>query len=496
LTDARGLVRFDHLPDRTVLIHAFLAGVGEAVTGVVIGSDDAGVQLVLRGIGEPSPIPNNDFSLGLLGWEVGESPVALVPHEELIQGQVDNDLRLMTDFEGPVSVSRTFVSKPGVRTARVRYRFITSEIPGGYCGSIYNDYYSVSIRALAGAATSDSASMNSLGCAAFDAQGKTAWKELTLPVAEQGDVVQVDVSVANVGDGAFDSSVVLDFVAEQTLNIETVSLRDIDNEPLQFLSASPHPYLGGLTPVHGSIRIIGAEDDALADLTLELLEGSQVVATGLLAPGAMATLLAPFGSDGAVEMTSPARLFEVPASQFPLVCRPESSLQLRIRATSAGGESVTRELGTKPMLVLYDGNNRYGERDSAEGGDGWTRPSLLCMLSHFLSSGLLYNDMSNMHGGRFHPHSSHADGTHVDAWFSGYNERDAMTAAKLISLLNDPTFGGRIRRVLVTYPASETHPFRLVINKTILDDGRPASNVIRHAQKHERHFHLMLSTSN
>src|SRR5690606_30909341 len=44
--------------------------------------------------------------------------------------------------------------------------------------------------------------------------GSTAWREVTLETEPAGDVIQVDLAVANVGDGAFDSVVVVDFVEE------------------------------------------------------------------------------------------------------------------------------------------------------------------------------------------------------------------------------------------------------------------------------------------
>jgi hypothetical protein len=61
--------------------------------------------------------------------------------------------------------------------------------------------------------------MNGLGFAAFDADGKTAWRELSLPVDTAGDIIQIDATVANVADEFFDSQVVLDFIAEHKLEL-------------------------------------------------------------------------------------------------------------------------------------------------------------------------------------------------------------------------------------------------------------------------------------
>ncbi|HEX6199300.1 MAG TPA: hypothetical protein VF150_03470, partial [Thermoanaerobaculia bacterium] len=65
-----------------------------------------------------------------------------------------------------------------------------------------------------GGSVTEGNSMNGLGLAAFDAGGATGWFEAELPVSDEGDTVQVDVAVANVADGLFDSQVIVDFVEE------------------------------------------------------------------------------------------------------------------------------------------------------------------------------------------------------------------------------------------------------------------------------------------
>jgi hypothetical protein len=128
---------------------------------------------------------------------------------------VDNDLQLGTAGEGAQSISRTFQTDPDVSAVRLRYRFVTSEVPGGYFGSEFNDYFSVSLRSQkGGGAVSEANSMNGLGLGAFDAGGSTAWRDATLPVDIKGDVIQVDLEVANVADALLDSQVIVDFVEE------------------------------------------------------------------------------------------------------------------------------------------------------------------------------------------------------------------------------------------------------------------------------------------
>lgn len=138
----------------------------------------------------------------------------------LATGEGDNDLVLFTAGEGPQTISRTFRVEPGTVEVRVRYKFITSEVPGGYFGTKYNDYFNISLRTQGGGgAGSDSQTMNGLGLSAFSAGGATDWREFKLPVTQSGDVVQVDATVANVADGYLDSQLVLDVVAEPKVTL-------------------------------------------------------------------------------------------------------------------------------------------------------------------------------------------------------------------------------------------------------------------------------------
>jgi hypothetical protein len=133
---------------------------------------------------------------------------------------VDSDLQLGTAGEGPQTISRTFQTDPDVSAVRLRYRFVTSEVPGGFFGSEFNDYFSVSLRSQKGGdAVFEANSMNGLGLGAFDAGGATAWRDATLPVDVEGDVIQVDLEVANVADGLLDSQVIVDFVEEVRVRV-------------------------------------------------------------------------------------------------------------------------------------------------------------------------------------------------------------------------------------------------------------------------------------
>ncbi len=503
---------FANLPNRSYNIVAQASGNRFATQPTSVF--DGTAVLRLRGIGTPSTVDNNDFSQGLDGWDIGTAPVSLVPHIEdtsatfavTAQGDrtpeastragqslatpgfsaaaADVDLALTTSGEGQQSISRTFTVEPGVKSVTVRYRFITSEVPGGYFGSEFNDFYNVTARsAQSGGVAGDGNSMNGLGLAAFDAAGATGWREAELPVDGQGDTVRVDVAVANVADGLYDSQVVVDVVKKKKLTVSQVQLRDIEGtQNLSYLSASAHTYFGGQTRVHGTITVQGPQDESLTSLTLEVLQGG-VIATGTLATAVRPTLLTTFGTDEQNSVTSSQLLFEIPAAQLAAANQAANGqLTLRVRARSSSGETAEKDAGSVTKLVRFTGANRYGGRDEAHGGDDWAKPTVRSFIAN---AGLTWGDFSNMNGGAFAPHASHQTGNSADGWFSGYNNRDATTAATIIGHLN--THGTRIRTVYVTFAAGSA--FANAIANVTLADGRPATSVIRNHGGHTTHFH-------
>lgn len=221
-----GTVTFENLPPRTIIIDV-LSEDNDVGAGATLSSDGP-IFITIAGFDEPSTVDNNDFSFGLDGLESSSpSTTVIVEHTEEVgpmagspepedSSIIDNDLELTTDGEGSQQVVRTFMALPGTTGVRVRFRFITSEIPGGFFGSMFNDFFSVSIRSqIAGDSIVESASMNGLGFDAFDPiTGSTDWRETVLQLNAESDVIEVRVTVANVGDGLFDSSVIVDFIEE------------------------------------------------------------------------------------------------------------------------------------------------------------------------------------------------------------------------------------------------------------------------------------------
>jgi hypothetical protein len=222
-----GSASFPVVPNRTILVKARGEGNDLGFVGRV-GPGSATIRM--GGLNQPSAIKNLDFSQGTEGWLWSPfAQVSLIPHLEQIPGFSSNpipstkssasssnrDIRLMTRGQGEQSLTTTFSPDTQVAAVRVRYRFVTSEVPGGYFGSQFNDYFRVSVRSSTGGAAVEANTMNGLGLGAFDfASGSTNWREEVLHLDGATDVVQVDVAVANVGDGLYDSSVVVDLVEE------------------------------------------------------------------------------------------------------------------------------------------------------------------------------------------------------------------------------------------------------------------------------------------
>lgn len=341
--------------------------------------------------------------------------------------------------------------------------------------------------------------MNGLGLGAFDSSGSTAWREVELPVNVEGDTIQVYVIVANVGDGAFDSQVIVDKIEENKLAITALNLLDIDNSKLKYLSVGPVPqlYFGGNTRIHGTITIQGVEDDSLKSLELEVLQGGAVVAVAKLASGAETDLLQAFGEDEKIEIATAKLLFELPSAEASKVNgSTDGVVNLRAKAVATSGAETTSTYGFSPeILIRHTNNKRYGfeTRDKHRGGDDWVKPSVDKVVSHFP---IVVNDFSNMNGGSFKPdHKSHQTGNDVDGWFDGYNARNNATAATIIGHMNDETYGSRITKVFVTFQRVAEDKFWTAIKDVTLKDGRKAKDHIRAVGKHETHFHYRISSA-
>ncbi|EPS35489.1 hypothetical protein H072_11086 [Dactylellina haptotyla CBS 200.50] len=210
VTDAAGMVTFINMPSTTISLIARTDTNEIAVSGLAATS--ATITLTLLPFLPPSPIDNNDFSLGSDGWVASNTgSISVITHTENKKRALDNDLSISTNFQPNLQlISRSYTVKAGTKSVSIRYKFITAEIPGGYFGTQYNDYFSVTIRSDAGDFMDYSNSMNNLGLGAFDANGATDWFTLKLDIRTNAKTVQFDIGVSNVADSALQSQVVID----------------------------------------------------------------------------------------------------------------------------------------------------------------------------------------------------------------------------------------------------------------------------------------------
>lgn len=510
-TDHAGRYVLNNFPNRTVMVTATGPGNLSGTTTSVAGTEFP--DLVFWSFGSPVATPNNDFSRGTEGW-INRSgpPPTLVDHIEnpgpqsaapsptvfarlmgwslfptaQAQAVTKKDIQISTSGHGPVTTTYTVTPQADATTARIRYRFKTAEFPT-YFGSAYNDSYRITLTSQSGRKVVASGAMNQLGASAFDDSGSTAWKDLTLELAAAGEPVQVQVTVTNVKDGAMDSVVFIDQLLPSSISIAQARLFDIDNSALQYLSAADHPYFDAATRVHATLKLTGPAAARLSSLELHVLQDGVVKAKGRLATALTSKLYKPFGASG-IELSSAQLAFEIPAKELAAVnSTHDGPLQLKLVAGADDGSSAEKEMGQVPLLTRWTGNERYGGRDAHRGGDDWLKASTRDVCSSVSAS---WGDFSNMNAGSFAPdHRLHTSGVDADGWYSGYNARDAATAAKMIALLNSPGVGNKVEYVLVSHTPRTGNAFYDAYKDASLQDGRKVRDVIRNYGGHETHFH-------
>jgi len=318
--------------------------------------------------------------------------------------------------------------------------------------------------------------------------------------------VQIDLMVANVGDALYDSYLRVALVKEEEVAITGLRLGDIaETDPLysaryseletrlSYLSLSPHPYFSGNTLVYGDLQLEGPEDEVVDSVYLDIIQGGVVRGEAALHPVAASSLLGVFGPDGVLAIEDTSALFQFdPSNIGGIALDQDGTVSLRVRVVTGSDEEVTEEAGIAEVLVRpADGLQYYLERnlrESYRGGTDWVVPSVAPLIGD-MPEHYQWGQMSKMNGGPFGPHASHRNGKDVDAWFFGYNARDGATAENLIQLLNSNP-GQSVQLLGVTYEVSEDDELYMAIRDTVLDDGRPATDVIRPWAGHTGHFHI------
>ena len=207
-TDSSGMVTFTNLIETTIGLVARDAQNQIGVDG--IAATPLLVTMHLIPYNTPSNITNFGFANGTQGWS-GGTLVSVVDKRDNGIG-LDVSTNSQYDLQ---TVSATFKTFPFTETAYIRYMFQTDEVPGGYFGTQFNDYFVIIIRDDIGDYTTYENSMNGLGIGAFDSDGATQWYTLTLDVVNAKSV-QFDVGVSNVVDNLYQSQVIIDKVGDLT----------------------------------------------------------------------------------------------------------------------------------------------------------------------------------------------------------------------------------------------------------------------------------------
>ena len=278
---------------------------------------------------------------------------------------------------------------------------------------------------------------------------------------------------------------------EPTIEITDLELQDIDGVPLIGLSVDEHPYFGGVTPVHGVIRVDG--DGTLADVVLEVLENDVVIATAPLVEDARSVLLGPLDGEGGRAITESRLLFSFPSNAFVAIDKTRNgTLILRVRAIADDGHEAAYDYrdGAIWKLIRYRGENRYltGDQFPELGGNEWVQPAVNTIIAGW--QGVQIGDFSNLNGGPFPPHITHQRGLDIDVYFTGYENHDAYAAQTLLALIDNPTVLAHLDVIFVAYSQTDGDPFWEAIRNVTLSDGRPASQVFYPEPDHTGHFHV------
>ncbi|KAK4220956.1 hypothetical protein QBC38DRAFT_493060 [Podospora fimiseda] len=207
-TDSLGLVTFTNLASTTIGLFTQTVDNKIGISGVAATSSTVTIRLI------PFLPASNSTDIradnGIVGWTGGTTmdiPAA------------KRDLALVVGTNGLPNL-QTARAEPKVypftKSVYIKFKFQTDEVPGGYFGSRFNDYFVVTIRSNTGGSASLSRSMNELGLGAFDASGATDWFTLQLDTEEGVDWVNFNIGVSNVFDSAYDSQVIVEKVGDLT----------------------------------------------------------------------------------------------------------------------------------------------------------------------------------------------------------------------------------------------------------------------------------------
>lgn len=207
-TDSAGIITFTNLAPTTIGLFTQTLDNKIGVNGVAATAGMVTVRLIP--FLPASSTTDFNTSNGITGWTGGTTKDVLV---------AKRDLALVVGTNAAFDLQTAHAEPkvyPFTKSVFIKYKFQTAEVPGGYFGTQYNDYFIVSIRSNTGSSIAISRSMNELGLGAFDAGGATDWYTLTFGTEEKTEWVNFNIGVSNVADNILDSQVIVDKVGDLT----------------------------------------------------------------------------------------------------------------------------------------------------------------------------------------------------------------------------------------------------------------------------------------
>ncbi|CAG5181640.1 uncharacterized protein ALTATR162_LOCUS9785 [Alternaria atra] len=208
VTDPDGTALFKNVPSTTISLKAD-GSENKVAVGSLAGGLVATVNMKLLPLHHPiAGAGGFDVDNGTSGWTGGTTKTITKRDGRLVKR--DTGLVVSTNFSPDVQTAyQSFDLAEGATLVYLKYQFQTEEVPGGFFGTQFNDYFSIVIRADDESSTTVTHSMNELGLGAFDAAGSTKEFTTQMALADAAQYVEFMVAVSNVADELYQSQLVV-----------------------------------------------------------------------------------------------------------------------------------------------------------------------------------------------------------------------------------------------------------------------------------------------
>lgn len=325
-TDINGEVLFKNIPSKNVRIESSSTDNIYAIKGV-IG-------------------PTNQIELKLEGFNTN---ITLIP----------NNLNVnITNHRGEQTITRTFITKPNTKSVKIYYRFIINGLLNDSIYLLSNDYFRLTLR------SKTSLTRKSILYPLDMFMTISEWMELSIPIFNQEDIVQIDITVDTIIKHLFDLNLQIRFTEEVSFGIRNFQLKNtVENS--RFLNIHVKNYdRSNHTEIYGSLIIQGNSQLSLKNITLEIIQKNQKITTGQLTPIAYEKLLNKKFESSGILNASDIPLFELINDQINALINMNrtGSVIFRVRVTSNENEEITTDYLTPIKLFIhFIGNKTHTE---------------------------------------------------------------------------------------------------------------------------------------